>query len=407
MISKPVKFKGSLGFELDARLELPDADPVAYAIFAHCFACSKDVMSEVRIAKELTNYGLAVLRFDFTGLGCSGGEFGDTTFSSNVDDLMAASNFLSEYDKPPVLLVGHSLGGAAVLAASGKIPSIKALATIGAPSEPEHIKNLFARQGEVGPNGEVEISMMGKSFNIGPQFLHDVTKYNLKQAVSELHKPLLIFHSPNDQIVGIENAREIYEAAKHPKSFVSLKDADHMLSSRDDARYVARVLAAWASRYLDLESANTMISDLPEGTVIVKSSSASKFAQRIFAGHHQMIADEPVLYGGKDRGPSPYGYLLSALGSCTAMTVQMYAQRKGIALESVSVTLSHQKIHADDCINCEEKSGKLDEIEIVLELTGDLSEDERQKLLEIANKCPVHRTLASENSIKTVLAEGR
>ncbi len=402
--TEKLTFTGAGGEALAARLDLPAGAPAAYALFAHCFTCSKDIFAAQRIAAGLAERDIAVLRFDFTGLGHSEGEFANTNFSSNVADLVKAADHLRATRAAPKLLVGHSLGGAAMLAAAARVPEAVAVATIGAPADPGHVAHLFRDAApEIEAKGEAVVELAGRSFRIKKQFLDDISGHNLDAAIGGLGKALLVFHAPRDATVGIENAGHIFGAAKHPKSFVSLDGADHLLSRKADAVYVARVLAAWAGRYLGVEDARPALAAAP-GAVVVRETGAGRFAQEIAAGPHALRADEPVEYGGDDSGPGPYDLLLAALGACTSMTVRMYAERKGWPLERVSVTLSHDKIHAEDCAECETREGRVDRIVRRLALAGDLDGAQRARLFEIADKCPVHRTLASEVSIVTEAA---
>jgi putative redox protein len=400
-----VRFPGSLGTALAARLDLPPVKPAAFALFAHCFTCSKDTLAASRISAALTGRGIAVLRFDFTGLGGSEGDFANTNFSSNLADLAAAASWLREHHEAPKLLVGHSLGGAAVLAAAPEIPEAAAVATIGAPFEPAHVKHLLAPAlSEIETAGEATVELAGRKFRIQKQFLDDIVSRNSREAIGSLRKALLIFHSPRDTTVSIDNAAQIFMAAKHPKSFVSLDDADHLLTRSEDASYVAAVLAAWASRYIGapVMEAQPIRADEP-GIVTVAETRAGKFTQAITVGKHRLSADEPVSAGGADIGPSPYDLLLAGLGACTSMTVRMYADLKQLPLDKVTVRLRHEKLHAQDCAECDTKEGKIDRIEREIELEGKLDDAQRTRLLEIANKCPVHRTLHSEVWIPTRL----
>ena len=403
-LSLKVTFPGSLGEDLAGRLELPAGPPQAFALFAHCFSCSKDVTAAVRIAEALADRGIAVLRFDFTGLGNSQGDFANTTFTSNVGDLIKAADFLRAEYKAPSILIGHSLGGAAVLAAAAHIPESKAVATIGAPADPEHVAHLFeASRSEIESRGEAQVNIAGRKFTIKKAFLDDLRMQTQASRIRGLKRALIVFHSPVDEIVGIENARGIYDAAQHPKSFVSLDTANHLLTKREDSRFVARVLSAWAARYVE----NEIVEAWPvavEGKVVVREAGTGTFATHVTAGPHRITADEPAPYGGTDTGPSPYDFLLTALGTCTSMTIRMYADRKQIPLKRVTVTLGHKKIHATDCADCETTEGRIDLIDRVITLDGDLSAEERQKLLEIADKCPVHRTLHGEIKVATTLA---
>jgi putative redox protein len=409
--SEKFTFEGAGGEQLAARLDLPEGAVRATALFAHCFTCTKDIFAAQRIAQGLAEAGIAVLRFDFTGLGHSEGEFANTNFSSNVADLIRAADHLRETGRAPKILIGHSLGGAAMLAAAGEIPEAVAVATIGAPAEPAHVAHLFQEATpEIEARGEAEVLLAGRPFRIKKQFLEDISGQTLSAAVGSLRKALLVFHAPRDQTVGIGNAGKIFAAAKHPKSFVSLDDADHLLSRKADAVYVAQVLAAWAARYLDEPVENNAAatkapagSTAAPGTVVVQEAGTGRFAQRIAAGPHVLSADEPPSVGGGDTGPTPYDLLLAGLGACTSMTVRMYAARKGWPLERTTVTLKHDKIHAEDCADCETREGRIDRIERRLDLEGALDDAQRAKLLGIADKCPVHRTLHGEVSIVTEL----
>ena len=392
-------FVNAQGQRLAALLDMPPGEPKAYALFAHCFTCGKDVHAARRIAQALTALGIGVLRFDFTGLGSSEGEFANTTFSSNVADLLAAAGALRERRRAPAILIGHSLGGAAVLAAAADVPEARAVVTIAAPSDPAHVTGLFRdRLQDFAQQGEVEVTLEGRRFRISRAFLDDVAEQNLRQKIAQVRRALLIFHSPTDDRVGIENASRIFEAAKHPKSFVSLAGADHLLSRPSDAGYVAKVIAAWAERYLDLPEQQPATADTD---VVVSETRRSRLEQEINIGRHRLLADEPVSVGGLDSGPGPYDLLLAGLGACTSMTLRLYAERKSLPLDRVTVRLSHSKVHAADCETCETKEGMLDRIERAITLEGELDDEQRERLLEIADKCPVHRTLTSEIEIKT------
>jgi putative redox protein len=407
MPTERFQFPGAGGHMLAAALDLPERDISATALFAHCFTCSKDTLAAKRISAALTLKGIAVLRFDFTGLGSSEGDFANTTFSSNVADLVKAADHLRERHKAPALLIGHSLGGAAILAAANRIPEAKAVVTIAAPSDPAHVTDMFAEHLDaIREKGQVEVKLAGRPFNIKREFLDDIAEHRLLAHVAKLHRALLIMHAPTDDTVGIDNATHIFVAAKHPKSFVSLAGADHLLTQKHDAIYVADVVAAWASRYLDAHAV-APVANLPDEPrkVVVSETRANKFQQMITAGSHHLLADEPVAAGGEDTGPGPYDLLLSALGACTAMTMRMYADRKALPMNHVTVTLNHKKIYAKDCEDCETKDGMLDQIERTIAIEGTLDGEQRAKLMEIADKCPVHRTLTSEIRIVTKTAE--
>lgn len=406
MRSEKVTFDGTAG-KLAARLDLPLGRPRAYALFAHCFTCTKDVFAASRIAAGLAELGVATLRFDFTGLGASDGEFENTNFTSNIEDLLRAAAWMRAEREAPRILIGHSLGGAAVLAAAGRIEGVEAVATIGAPFDPGHVAHHFAGAlDEISEKGEAEVSIGGRPFRVRRQFLEDIDGQDQAARIAALKKPLLIFHAPLDKIVGIENAGRIFAAAKHPKSFVSLDDADHLLSRREDAAYVAQVIVAWARRYvLGLKDEPLRGPFRPDAdSVIVSEAQEGRYTAIIDAGGHRLIADEPLEHGGDNLGPNPYGLLLSALGACTAMTLRMYAEHKALPLDHVAVRLRHRKIHAEDCADCETRTGRIDEIEREIALEGDLDEAARARLLEIADKCPVHRTLHGEVKVRTKAA---
>ncbi len=408
MKSEQFDFRNGRGQVLRALLHEPAGDPLGYALFAHCFTCSKESRAAKVIAETMAARGIGVLRFDFTGLGSSEGDFANTDFSSNIDDLVAAADHLRVTRRAPALLIGHSLGGAAVLGAAHRIPEVKAVATIGAPSDPSHVTNLFKDEIEViRERGDSEVELGGRVFCIRSEFLDDIAEQRLLSQVAAMRKPLLIMHAPADQIVSIDNASAIFVAARHPKSFISLDGADHLLSRRRDARYVAAVIAAWSERYLVTQGDPVTPADSPDqppGEVVVTETGRGMFEQAVTVGAHHLVADEPVSVGGLDSGPSPYDLLLAALGACTAMTIRLYAQRKALPLERVSVLLRHSKIHAADCQTCESNQGQIDRIERVITIVGDLDVDQRARLMEIADKCPVHRTLTSEVDIRTVPA---
>ena len=394
-------FPGTSGQRLAALLDRPAGTPTAYALFAHCFTCGKDILAAKRIAEGLIARGIAVLRFDFTGLGASEGEFANTTFSSNVADLVAAANHLRRAHQAPAILIGHSLGGAAVLAAASEVEETRAVVTIAAPADPGHVAGLFKdRVADLRAQGEIEVTLAGRAFRIRREFLDDIAEQRLIERIGKLRKALLVMHAPADDIVGIANATEIFTAAKHPKSFVSLADADHLLSKKRDAAYAADVIAAWAGRYLDMISQPEPATDAGPRRVVVTETRAGRFQQSITAGGHTLIADEPVDVGGLASGPTPYDLVLAGLGACTAMTLRLYAERKALPLDRVSVTLTHGRIHAADCEACETKEGMLDRIDKEIAVEGELSDEDRAKLLEIAEKCPVNRTLKSEIDIR-------
>jgi uncharacterized OsmC-like protein/alpha-beta hydrolase superfamily lysophospholipase len=405
MPAEKFDFRNAQGQTLAALLDRADGPPRAVALFAHCFTCGKDNRAARRIAEGLKPHGIAVLRFDFTGLGASEGEFANTTFSSNVDDLVAAADHLRNTLAAPAILIGHSLGGAAVLAAAHRIAEARAVVTINAPCDPAHVAGLLGEHvADIQAQGEVEVKLAGRPFRIRRALLDDIAEQNLSARIAALHKALLIFHAPGDDTVGIENASHIFTTAKHPKSFISLPGADHLISRSSDAAYVASVIAAWAERYLDMAADAPATDDTEAGTVLVRETRRGQFQQEIIVGAHRLMADEPVRAGGMDRGPGPYDLLLAGLGACTAMTLRLYADRKQLPLRRTQVRLRHNKIHAVDCAECETKEGLLDRIERAITLDGDLDAGQRARLMEIADKCPVHRTLKSEIDIRTVEA---
>jgi len=394
-------FANAQGEKLAALLDRPDGPVRAVALFAHCFTCGKDNKAARLIAHNLISHGIAVLRFDFTGLGSSEGEFANTTFSSNLDDLVAAADHLRTQVAAPAILIGHSLGGAAVLAAAHRIAEARAVVTIAAPFDPAHVAELFGdRIEDIKSRGEIEVALAGRPFRVRRTLLDDIAGQNLAPRIADLHKALLVFHSPTDDTVGIDNASHIFMAAKHPKSFISLAGADHLLRRPSDAAYVAHVIAAWAERYLDMPAPVQTAGGEP-GEVVVRETRRGTFQQEIAAGTRRFLADEPVAAGGLDSGPGPYDLLLAALGACTSMTLRLYAERKKLTLTRTIVRLHHSRIYATDCAECETRGGMLDRIERAITLEGELSAEDRKRLLEIADKCPVHRTLTSEIDIRT------
>ncbi|WP_170759331.1 bifunctional alpha/beta hydrolase/OsmC family protein [Ruegeria lacuscaerulensis] len=402
MPTERITFAGHDGNQLAARLDLPDGPVLATALFAHCFTCSKDIPAARRIAARLAAMGIAVLRFDFTGLGHSGGEFANTTFTSNVEDLIAASHYLAGRNLAPALLIGHSLGGAAVLRARAGIPSVKAVVTLGAPADPGHVSHHFEDAlPQIRQEGSAEVTLGGRPFRIGKAFVDDISETALTPAIADLKAALLILHAPRDETVSIKNASTIFLAAKHPKSFVTLDDADHLITRASDAEYAADVIAAWVKRYIPL-SPPAPPPGAPEGVVRVTEVDPGGFLQDIQSGpRHHAVADEPASYGGTDRGMSPYGFVSSGLGACTSMTIRMYARRKRWPLTGISVDVCHNKVHAQDAGLAGD--GKIDLFRRKIRLEGPLDQEQRARLLEIADKCPVHRTLEGSAEITTEL----
>lgn len=393
-----VTFTNREGEELVGRLELPiDQRPHNFVVFAHCFTCTKNLIAIRNIARELVREGFGVLRFDFTGLGESEGEFENTNFSGNVDDLVDAANYLKEEYTAPTLIIGHSLGGSAAIFAAEQIPSVKAVAVISSPSNPEHVKNLVKDDIEtIRKNGKARVNIGGRDFTLKKQFLDDIKNHPLTEVVANFRKSLLILHSPQDRIVGIENAKDLFIAAWHPKSYISLDGMDHMLSGQENSHYVGKVITGWAMRYVSMPKAETLQSNKQ---VAARLDNTEKFTTYMKLGDHNALADEPTTYGGNNFGPSPYEYLSGALASCTAMTVQMYARRKKWNLENITVHIDHSKEHAVDCENCESSSAKIDTFTKTIKIEGDLTREQKERLMEIADRCPVHRTLMSSVQI--------
>lgn len=405
MHSEKILFPGASGAMLAARLDRPEGPVRAAAVLAHCFTCSKDIAAARRISGRLAALGIAVLRFDFTGLGHSAGEFANTNFSSNVADLLAATAWMAGRGMPTQLLIGHSLGGAAALKAAPQIASLRAVVTIGAPFDPAHVAHNFGgKLNEIRNMGKATVNLAGRDIEIRQQFLDDISQASLADALPRLGAALLVLHAPRDAVVGIENASAIFMAAKHPKSFVSLDDADHLISREADAEYVADLISSWSSRYLDLAPEPSK-PDIPEGVVRVAEAEASGFRQDIaISSLHQLVVDEPTSMGGTDLGPSPYQLLSAALGACTTMTLRLYARRKGIPLDHVACDVTHNKCHTEDCEDCDKTQPKIDVFRREIRLEGDLTDDQRTALLAIADKCPVHRTLHGQAIIETELA---
>ena len=398
-----VTFHNREGAKLSGILDMPLAAPRAFALFAHCFTCSKNLRAATNLSRALTEAGFAVLRFDFTGLGQSEGEFADTNFSSNVDDLLSAVRFLEAEYEAPAILVGHSLGGTAILQAAGRVPSAVAVATIGSPADPDHVAHLFAgAEGELEQQGFASVSLGGRPFTIKRQFLDDLHQHELPTAIARLRKALLILHAPLDETVGLENASMLFAAAMHPKSFVSLDKADHLLTRNEDSLYVGRVLAAWASRYLPPARDDTLLA--AEGAAVARTYIGG-FRTDVKVGPHALTADEPASVGGTNVGPSPYGLLSAALATCTSMTLKMYASFKKLGLQSATVTVTHDKVHAEDCADCDATEGKVDEFRRAISLEGNLTDAQRQRMLEIADRCPVHKTLHGEVKVRTSLTD--
>ncbi|MDT8448808.1 MAG: bifunctional alpha/beta hydrolase/OsmC family protein [Wenzhouxiangellaceae bacterium] len=394
-----IRFTNRAGLELTGNVDLPPGGRwQAAALFAHCFTCTRNIKAARNITRALADAGFAVLRFDFTGLGESDGDFADTTFSSNLDDLEDAAGWMAANLAPPQLMIGHSLGGAAVLAAAGRVESVRAVATLAAPASADHILKQFADDlNEIETEGSAEVRLAGRPFRIRKDFVDDARSHSLEERLGNLRRALLVMHSPADTIVAIDNAQKIFAAAKHPKSFVSLDSADHLLSDEADSRYAGGVIAAWAGRFLKLDEPE------PADNVQVFGCTSNKFLCRVQAGRHALLADEPEANGGTDLGPDPYRYLAGALGTCTVMTLNMYARHKKLDVERVTCEVSHDRIHADDCEDCEKTAGKVDRLTRVIGIEGELDDEQRRRMLEIADRCPVHRTLENEIRVDSSL----
>ncbi|MEM6893285.1 MAG: bifunctional alpha/beta hydrolase/OsmC family protein [Bacteroidota bacterium] len=406
MAVQNLTFENATGNRLSGKLELPaDRHPHNYALFAHCFTCNKNLLAVKNISRALVNQGFGVLRFDFTGLGESDGDFADTNFSGNVEDLVAAANFLEKEYAAPSLLIGHSLGGAASIFAAHDIPSIQAVVTVGAPSNPVHVKHLLqSGLEEIEASGKAVVQLAGRDFTIKKQFLDDLETKSLPEIAKALRKPLLIMHSPQDDTVGIQNAEQIYVAAHHPKSFVSLDGADHLLSRKEDSIYVGEVISGWAKRYLNIDDrfSKRLRS---KHQVVASLDQAEMFTTQLKLGNHFVMADEPTDFGGQNFGPSPYELVSAGLAACTAMTMQMYARRKQWPLNNVEVHVSYGKEHAIDCEHCEEANSKIDTFKREIKMVGDLDSAQKQKLMQIADKCPVHKTLHNETQVLSTQME--
>ena len=396
-----VSIPNSAGLSLSAYLELPLGErPQAYAMFAHCFTCGKNLKAERNISLALTQQKIAVVRFDFAGIGESEGEFFDSNFTTNLQDLHDVYNWMEENYEAPTLLIGHSLGGAASLAVAGDLPAVKAVATIGAPSAPHHVKKLFgAVEQKIRELGEAEVQIAGRPFTLQRHFLESIESFDMAECLRSLRKATLILHSPSDQVVGIENAKELYLHLMHPKSFLTLDGADHLLSNREDSLYAGNMIGQWAARYLDLKEKEPLVTDHQAVARIGQEG----FTTEIRAGKHSFLADEPPSVGGDDLGPSPYDLLVSGLGACTVMTMRMYADRKKWMVEEIRVHLEHDHVYEEDLQAAGEAPRKIDLIRRVIEIEGDLDEKQISRLMEIADRCPVHRTLHNELRVETTL----
>lgn len=397
-----IRFINRNGIQLAGNLELPPGGNwQATVLFAHCFTCTRNIKAARNITRALAGAGFALLRFDFTGLGESDGDFADTNFSSNLDDLEDAAKWLTDNLAAPQLLVGHSLGGTAVLAVAERLDSVRAVTTLAAPAEADHVLEHFGGGNleAIEKDGSAEVQLAGRAFRIRRDFVEDARRHSLEDRLRKLRRALLVMHSPKDKTVSIDNAQKIFEAALHPKSFISLDDADHLMQEEADSRYAGSLIAAWASRFLKISV------PLPSDNVEVAGRTEDGFLCRVQAGTHILLADEPKDVGGEDSGPDPYAFLSAALGTCTVMTLNMYARHKKLAVERVSCGISHARIHEKDCEDCETGDGKIHQLTRSIEIEGDLKDHERQRMLEIADRCPVHKTLESKITIKSQLRD--
>jgi uncharacterized OsmC-like protein/alpha-beta hydrolase superfamily lysophospholipase len=396
-----IKFNNQEGQELSARIYHPlEKKPKFWVLFAHCFTCSQNFKAVSNISNTLCNQGIAVMSFDFTGLGSSEGDFEDTNFSSNVQDLVLAAKFMEDNYEAPSLVIGHSLGGAAAILAANRLDSVKAIVTIGSPADPEHVRHLFEDSAEkISSQGKAKVNIGGRSFTIKQQFMEDLSNQQLTEILSKMRKSILILHSPQDRIVHVDNAAKLYQSAHHPKSFISLDGADHLLTKQEDSAYAADLIASWATRYIPFEKE-------PHDTLghqVQVRLSGDRYTSEIKTPDHYLLADEPASVGGDNLGPTPYDLLMASLGACTVMTLKMYADRKKWDMKEVSVYLNYDKVHKLDSENPEEKGSKVNRFTRTLHIEGDLDDQQRQRLLEIANKCPVHRTLHEEIMVETRL----
>lgn len=401
--TRKTEFAAAGGEKLAAALELPalppGGKPRAYALFAHCFSCSKDIKAAREIARALRAEGFAVLRFDFTGLGASEGDFANTNFSSNVDDLVRAADFLRDEFEAPSIIIGHSLGGAAAIVAATRIDEVKGVAVIGAPAEADHVALQIGEQrAEIEEKGVATVKLAGRPFTIKKQFLDDLADQNVLACAERLKKPLLVMHAPLDQTVGIENATKIFIAAKHPKSFVSLDTADHLLSNTQDARYAASVLAAWAGRYISDGAEKAPAAKAPAspgalpGGAVARLDGAEGLTVAMSIDGFPFTIDASLEEGGAALGPNPTRTLEGALAACATMTMRMYANRKGWNVSSIEVRVRRAEAEDDHAPHVLEKE---------INLAGDLDEEQRARMLEIADKCPVHRMVTEGVEVRS------
>ena len=403
MHSQNIEFSNAAGDPLSGVLEVPDGEASAWAIFAHCFTCSKKSLAASRVARGLAERGIGVLRFDFTGLGESGGDFSASGFSSDVADLAAAADWMAASGRTVSLMIGHSLGGAATVVAASALDNVKAVVTIGAPSNAGHVIEQFRESvPEIEAEGRAQVNLGGRPFTLSRTFLEEIGKTTVIDAVKQMRKPFLILHAPGDDVVGIDNATDLFMAAKHPKSFVSLDRADHLLSGRSDSEFVIDVISGWSAQYTGTVAQAQETEPQQNKVVVRETGENGPYQNEILIGGRKFYSDEPKSLGGADTGPDPYAWVTAGLGACTSITMRMYANRKKWPVDRLSVRLEHEKKHAEDCVDC----GPRDRIDVFtryIEIEGNLDEDQRARMLEIADKCPVHRTLENGAKVETHL----
>lgn len=398
--SQKITFENSRGEKLSARIAFPiDRKPHNFAVFANCFTSNKNFKAIRYITQSLTAEGFGVLSFDFTGLGESEGNFAGTAFSSSVDDLICAANYLKENYVAPTLIVGHSLGGAAVILAASQVDEIKAVVTSGTPSARQHVRNLL-KSGieEIEENGVAEVDIGGRPFTVKKEFIDDLVNQKLPGVVKQIRKSYLGLHSAQDTIVGIENESELYLAVRHPRSFISPDGADHLLSKEKDACCAGDLIVTWAKRYVEIPEIEELST---QSRVVAYLDTSEKFTTHIKADQRSLIADEPENFGANVFGPSPYQLVASGLATCTLMTLHLYAELKKWDLQEVFRHIRHETTHLEDWKDCENPKAQIDKFTRDLELIGDLDVEQKQKLLEVSGKCPVHQPPENVAHIET------
>ena len=392
-------FENASGLQLAAIVDLPILPIKYFALYAHCFSCGKDILVAARIARSLAAKGIAVMRFDFTGIGSSEGSFEESNFTNNCLDIVAATEYMRQHYQAPRLLIGHSLGGTAMLNAAEHIPEAAAIVSIAAPASPDHVLSHFESEvDKLEKQEKVDIELANKTLTISRDFVADLKQHSLLEKISQLRKALLIFHSPIDNIVSINEASKIFVAAKHPKSFISLDKADHLITEKKDIEYIAEAINAWALRYIDADIAE--VPKIDSGEVLVGEGN-NNFLREVASDDHAWFSDEPIAVGGDNLGPDPYEQLLSSLGTCTSMTLRMYVNHKGWQVDDIQVELKHSRQHIQDCEQPDKKLCKIELIEKLITITGQLDEKQLKRLTEVADRCPVHKTLLGEIKIQS------